>query len=77
MKFIRRSLASPKKATLFIKLLPLALLLAASSAAAVTYTVSDLATLAEGTTMVIRGPNGNGIAVGGGKLVGQPIGKSP
>ena len=50
--------------------LPLLLFAVAGSAAAVSYTVTDLATLAEGTTMVIRGPNSDGVASGGGKVVG-------
>ncbi len=48
----------------------LALFLVGRSASAVTYTVIDLATLAQGSTVVVRGPNGAGTAVGGGKVAG-------
>jgi uncharacterized membrane protein len=64
-----------KRKLLFCRLarssLPLALMLTAGGATAVTYTATSLAELAESTTMVIRGPNGHGTAVGGGKLVGS------
>ena len=43
----------------------------AATAAAQTYSVVDLATLAQGNAAVVRGPNGAGAGVGGGHLVGQ------
>lgn len=54
---------------------PLSLLLAGACAAltghavAATYTLVNLATLAQGTSTVVRGANGAGTAVGGGQLV--------
>jgi probable HAF family extracellular repeat protein len=48
-----------------------AMFLIGSEAWAVTYTVIDLATLAQGTTTVVRGPNAAGNAVGGGTPVSQ------
>ncbi|HEY9027425.1 MAG TPA: hypothetical protein VIP05_24240, partial [Burkholderiaceae bacterium] len=45
-------------------------LLASAVASASTYTVVDLATLAQGSTAVVRGPNGGGAAVGGGRIAG-------
>lgn len=42
----------------------------AGHAAAATYTVVDLATLAQATSTVVRGPNAAGTAVGGGRLLG-------
>lgn len=41
----------------------------AASAGAATYTPIDLGTLAEGTMIVVRGPNVAGVAVGGGRPV--------
>jgi probable HAF family extracellular repeat protein len=40
------------------------------NAAAQTYQLVDLATLAPGSSVVVRGPNTAGLAVGGGRLVG-------
>jgi len=51
-------------------LLALALCLVGSPASAVTYTVLDLATLDEGATVVVRGMNSAGTAVGGGRVGG-------
>ena len=48
----------------------LATLLLGSPASATTYTVIDLATLAQGSTVVVRGPNSAGTAVGGGRVSG-------
>jgi probable HAF family extracellular repeat protein len=48
----------------------LAMFLVGRSASAVTYTVIDLATLAQGSTVVVRGPNGASTAVGGGRVAG-------
>jgi len=50
--------------------LALALCLVAGSASAVTYTILDLATLDEGATVVVRGMNASGTAVGGGRVEG-------
>ena len=49
----------------------LALFFVGHSASAVTYTVIDLATLAQGSSVVVRGPNGAGTAVGGGGVAGK------
>lgn len=43
----------------------------AQPALAATYDVVDLATLAQGTSTVVRGPNLGGMAVGGGRVAGQ------
>src|SRR4029453_4541426 len=51
-------------------LLLLTTFLIGSAASAITYTVIDLATLAQGATVVVRGPNGAGNAVGGGRVAG-------
>lgn len=51
-------------------LLLLTTFLIGSAASAITYTVIDLATLAQGATVVVRGPNGAGDAVGGGRVAG-------
>ena len=51
-------------------LLLLATFLLGGAASATTYTVIDLATLAQGATVVVRGPNGAGTAVGGGRVAG-------
>lgn len=57
------------------RLLALVLALAgpqlAQPALAATYDVVDLATLAQGTSTIVRGPNLGGVAVGGGRLAGQ------
>lgn len=47
-----------------------AMLLAGANAVAQTYTVVDLATLEQGSSVVVNGPNSTGTAVGGGKLAG-------
>ena len=56
---------SSKSAT---ALLVLAMCLIGGAASAQTYTVIDLATLDEGSSVVVRGVNGGGTAVGGGRL---------
>jgi probable HAF family extracellular repeat protein len=48
-----------------------AIFLASSTAWAASYAVIDLATLAQGSTIVVRGPNGAGKAVGFGKALSQ------
>ena len=53
-----------------VALIALALGLLAGPASAGTYTVIDLATLDEGATVVVRGVNGGGTAVGGGRVGG-------
>lgn len=40
------------------------------AASAIAYTVIDLATLEQGGPVVVRGPNGTGAAVGGGRMAG-------
>jgi probable HAF family extracellular repeat protein len=46
-------------------------LLFAGNTSAANYTVVELATLEQGSTIVVRGPNGMGVGVGGGRLVGR------
>jgi probable HAF family extracellular repeat protein len=55
-------------------LLLVAIFLSPAYSAAPTYTVIDLATLSQGTPSVVRGPNGAGVAVGGGTVVGSASG---
>lgn len=45
-----------------------ALLLTAAASAEAAFNLVDLATLAQGTSAVVRGPNAAGVAVGGGRL---------
>ena len=53
-----------------IALVALALCLVGGPSSAAPYTVIDLATLDEGATVVVRGVNGGGTAVGGGRVGG-------
>ena len=53
-----------------VAILLLAMFLVGRSASAVTYTVIDLATLPQGSTIVVRGPNSTGTAVGSGRVAG-------
>jgi probable HAF family extracellular repeat protein len=43
----------------------------AGSAAAATYHVTDLATFEQGTPMVVRGPNNDGVGAAGGRVLGS------
>jgi probable HAF family extracellular repeat protein len=55
----------------FASVLALALCVVAGPASAGPYTLIDLATLDEGATVVVRGVNGGGTAVGGGRVGGS------
>jgi len=54
-----------------VAIILLALFLVGRSVSAVAYTVIDLATLEQASTVVVRGPNGVGTAVGGGRVAGE------
>src|SRR5512133_2093527 len=61
-RFVMRLLAS---------LVMTASLLYGTDAAAQSYRLIDLATLSQGTPVVVRGPNSAGVAVGGGRVAGS------
>src|SRR5262245_31133977 len=53
-----------------VAIIVVVMLFTGRSSSAVTYLVVDLATLEQGTTVVVRGPNAAGDAVGGGRVAG-------
>ena len=59
-----------RRPSMWLALLSLAACLVASPASAARYTLIDLATLDEGATVVVRGVNAGGTAVGAGRVAG-------